>query len=59
MARPVKPITRNRTAPPPIEQQRAIAEQTEAFLAGGGTIQRIPNGVSGQRLGVSPAGDKA
>jgi hypothetical protein len=25
-----------------------IAEQTAAFLAGGGEIQRIPRGVSGQ-----------
>ena len=30
------------------EAQRAIATQTEKFLKGGGVIQRIPNGVSGQ-----------
>ena len=33
---------------PPLDQQRAIAAQTEAFLAKGGEIQKIPNGVSGQ-----------
>jgi hypothetical protein len=33
---------------PPLDQQHAIAAQTEAFLAKGGEIQKIPNGVSGQ-----------
>lgn len=33
---------------PPFKEQRLIAEQTEAFLAGGGKIQSIPRGVSGQ-----------
>lgn len=39
---------RNRIAAPPIAEQQAIAEQTAAFLAQGGKIQRIPRGVSGQ-----------
>lgn len=55
MAKYDKPITRSRTPAPPLEQQRAIAAQTEAFLASGGTIQQIPNGVSGQRWGVPDA----
>jgi hypothetical protein len=55
-------IPANKTAPP-IEQQRQIAMQTEAFLAKGGQIQQIPNGVSGQMaLGgpsLRPAAAKA
>jgi hypothetical protein len=31
-----------------VAHQRAIAEQTAAFLASGGKIQKIPSGVSGQ-----------
>ncbi len=40
-------IPANKTAPP-LEQQRQIAEQTAAFLAKGGSIQQVANGVSGQ-----------
>jgi hypothetical protein len=52
MTKSVKPIIRSQSAPPPLAQQQAIAAQTAAFLSGGGKIQKIPNGVSGQqRLG--------
>jgi hypothetical protein len=40
--------TRAGRAIPPVEQQRLIAEQTEAFLAKGNRILQIPRGVSGQ-----------
>ncbi|MDB6063004.1 MAG: hypothetical protein JWM78_3107 [Verrucomicrobiaceae bacterium] len=48
MAKANKVFTQTNKAAPPIQHQRAIAEQTAAFLAGGGKIQQIPNGVSGQ-----------
>ncbi len=48
MAKPTRTITHAKQSAPPLVQQRQIAEQTAAFLAGGGTIQQIPNGVSGQ-----------
>lgn len=54
MARQVKPINRGHIPPPPFAQQQAIAAQTEAFLAKGGEIQHIPNGVSGQVLTGGP-----
>jgi hypothetical protein len=41
-------FTQSSRPAPPLDQQRVIAEQTEAFLARGGEIQQIPNGVSGQ-----------
>jgi hypothetical protein len=41
-------FTQSSRPAPPLDQQRVIAEQTEAFLAKGGAIQQIPNGVSGQ-----------
>lgn len=51
---------RNRVAPPPVAEQRAIAEQTAAFLARGGKIQQIPRGVSGMQLvGGSRYGGRA
>jgi len=60
MSKPTRAFTQANRPAPPIEQQRLIAEQTAAFLAKGGAIQQIPNGVSGQpRLGgvsaVAPA----
>lgn len=55
MSRTMRPIIRSHISAPPIALQRAIAEQTAAFLAGGGKIQQIPNGVSGQpHLGAAP-----
>lgn len=48
MTKATKSFTQTNKTPPPIQHQRAIAEQTEAFLAKGGKIQQIPNGVSGQ-----------
>lgn len=48
MTKPTKAFTQTSRAAPPLEHQRAIAAQTEAFLAGGGAITQIPNGVSGQ-----------
>lgn len=48
MSKQSKPFPQTGRAAPPIQHQRAIAEQTEAFLASGGKIQQIPNGVSGQ-----------
>lgn len=48
MAKPTRTISHAKHAAPPLEQQREIAEQTAAFLAKGGAIQQIPNGVSGQ-----------
>lgn len=53
MAREPKPINRGSQSAPPLAQQQAIAEQTAKFLAGGGKIQKIPSGVSGQPLGVA------
>lgn len=48
MAKPTHTVSHAKQSAPPLEQQREIAAQTAAFLAGGGTIQQIPNGVSGQ-----------
>ena len=48
MAKPNRTISHAKQSAPPLQQQREIAEQTAAFLAQGGTIQRIPTGVSGQ-----------
>ncbi len=48
MAKPTRTISHNKQSAPPLAQQRLIADQTAAFLAGGGAIQQIPNGVSGQ-----------
>jgi hypothetical protein len=64
MAVPSRPFNKSSTGVPAPELQRQIAEQTAAFLAGGGEIQRIPRGVSGQpKLGgpqftVTQAGAK-
>ncbi|MCG3171703.1 MAG: hypothetical protein CALGDGBN_03344 [Pseudomonadales bacterium] len=55
MAKPARVYTQGNAVPSAAEQQRQIAEQTAAFLAGGGRIQQIPRGVSGQpRLGGPP-----
>ena len=48
MAMASRPFTKANAGVPAPEQQRMIAEQTAAFLASGGQIQRIPRGVSGQ-----------
>lgn len=48
MAKPTRTVSHAKQSAPPIQQQREIAAQTAAFLAGGGKIQQIPNGVSGQ-----------
>ena len=48
MSKPTRAFTQTSRTAPPLQHQRAIAEQTAAFLAKGGTIQQIPNGVSGQ-----------
>lgn len=48
MAKPTRTISHAKQSAPPLEQQREIAAQTAAFLARGGAIQQIPNGVSGQ-----------
>jgi hypothetical protein len=50
----MKPIIRSHTSAPPVALQQAIAEQTAAFLASGGKIQQIPNGVSGHSQLGSP-----
>lgn len=52
MAKASRAFTNANASVSPGQQQRMIAEQTAAFLAGGGHIQQIPKGVSGQpRLG--------
>ena len=61
MAKPSKSAASKVSAEPPVLQQhRLIAEQTAQFLNGGGEIQQIPRGVSGQpKLGgpsMKPAG---
>ncbi len=61
MAKPSKSAASKVSSEPPILQQhRLIAEQTAQFLNGGGEIQHIPRGVSGQpKLGgpsLKPAG---
>lgn len=48
MSKNSRTISHAKHSPPPVQQQREIAAQTAAFLAGGGEIQQIPNGVSGQ-----------
>ena len=48
MAMANRPFSKAGAGVPAPEQQRMIAEQTAAFLASGGQIQRIPRGVSGQ-----------
>lgn len=48
MAKTTRTVSHAKQSAPPLEQQREIASQTEAFLARGGAIQQIPNGVSGQ-----------
>jgi len=47
MARPAKTGLQSGSAVPMAEQQRIIAAETAAFIAGGGQIQQIPKGVSG------------
>lgn len=37
-----------RKQPAAVETRESIEEQVKAFLAAGGKIQQIPNGVSGQ-----------
>lgn len=64
MSKQSKPFPQTGRAAPPIQHQRAIAEQTAAFLAKGGSIQQVPSGVSGQpKLGgpsfVAAAAEKA
>lgn len=61
MSKPSKPVVSKATDEPPVAQQhRLIAEQVAQFLQGGGEIQKIPRGVSGQpKLGgpsMKPAG---
>ena len=61
MTKPSKPVVSKVSDEPPILQQhRLIAQQTAQFLQGGGEIQQIPRGVSGQpKLGgpsMKPAG---
>lgn len=48
MSKTSRTISHAKHAAPPLEQQREIAKQTADFLASGGEIQQIPNGVSGQ-----------
>lgn len=48
MSKSNRTFTPARQLAPPLEQQRKITEQTAEFLAGGGVIQQIPKGVSGQ-----------
>ena len=48
MAKSDRVFPRKAQSPPPLEQQLQIVDQTAAFLAKGGAIQQIPNGVSGQ-----------
>jgi len=48
MSKNNRAFTSTNRMPPSVAQQREIAAQTEAFLAKGGEIQQIPNGVSGQ-----------
>lgn len=48
MTKTTRTISHAKHSAPPLEQQRAIAAQTAAFLAGGGEIKQIPTGVSGQ-----------
>lgn len=48
MAKSDRVFPRMAQTPPPLMQQRQIAEQTAAFLAKGGEIQCVANGVSGQ-----------
>lgn len=48
MAKPNRTVTHAKQSAPPLVQQRQIAQQTADFLAKGGAIQQIPNGVSGQ-----------
>lgn len=48
MAKITRTVSHAKQSAPPLDQQREIAAQTAAFLARGGEIQQIPNGVSGQ-----------
>ena len=47
MAKPSRSSIQANAAVPTAEHQRIIAEKTAAFLAGGGEIQQLPQGVSG------------
>ncbi len=47
MARQARVYTQSAVASSVADQQRLIAEETAAFIAGGGEIQQIPRGVSG------------
>ncbi|WNZ57435.1 hypothetical protein ACJJI5_18745 [Microbulbifer sp. EKSA008] len=38
----------NRKQAAPLETSESIEEQVKAFLAGGGEIEQVPKGVSGQ-----------
>jgi hypothetical protein len=61
VAKPSKPVVSKASDEPPVTQQhRLITAQVAQFLQGGGEIQQIPRGVSGQpKLGgpsMKPAG---
>ncbi len=61
MAKPSKPVVSKASDEPPVTQQhRLITAQVAQFLQGGGEIQQIPRGVSGQpKLGgpsLKPSG---
>ena len=65
MAVPSKASRKFAAGVPSPRLQRQIEEETAAFLAGGGEIQRIPRGVSGQpklggpQLAVAPDPDRS
>lgn len=55
MTKITRTVSHAKHSAPPLDQQREIAAQTAAFLARGGEIQQIPNGVSGQPKLGGPA----
>ena len=52
-AKPTRAAANNKQ-PSAAETSLSIAEQTEAFLAAGGTIEKIDSGVSGQQSVAGP-----
>ncbi|WP_250459998.1 hypothetical protein [Microbulbifer litoralis] len=48
MAKKATGASKRKQQPSALETRESIEEQVQAFLAGGGEIQQVPKGVSGQ-----------
>ncbi|MCW8125279.1 hypothetical protein [Microbulbifer halophilus] len=54
MAKKATGASKRKQQPTSVETRQTIEEQVQAFLAGGGEIQQVPKGVSGQTSTSGP-----